>query len=331
MRSDAFIVIGMFAGSVVAAGCAIVGYDLEGYKPAQGGANAGGGGSGGAGISSTQSSASSGGNGGGACGAGEACTETPPNGFQGPVALLVDQPGQKCAGDFPNEAFIGGGSPEGDAATCSCTCDTAPCAANLIVTTYSDPSCTLATAGYGISKTDGCNMVAPTGAADVIVTAPKATGACTPSAPTVHTTPPSFGTTVVACGGASRGAACGSGEACFPKPKSPFAAELCIYRSGDVACPAGLTKKVYFKTLDDTRGCTACACGPAALTCSTTVSFFSDPACAASVGNAASGVCTALAAPWNSADAKVASPCAPINGMPDGKVSGAEPTTFCCD
>src|SRR5271170_7766940 len=114
MRSHALILLGAVAGSIAAASCAVVGYDLDGYGPAKGGASNGGGGNGGkagnggnagsdasGGGGASTVGTSSGGGGGKQCGAGETCSETPSKGFQGPVALLIDAPSDTCEGDFP--------------------------------------------------------------------------------------------------------------------------------------------------------------------------------------------------------------------------------------
>jgi len=328
MRSQAIILVGAVAGSLFAASCAIVGYDLGGYRPANGGASNGG-----------ASNSGSGGNGGGTsstgagagCMAGQTCSEAPPQGWQGPVALLENQTSPACAGAYPDLLFAGGSSPKGAPATCSgCTCDTTPCNAITFVTAYTDGACTTGAAAYALGTT--CGSVGPTGAAHVMVTGPTTSGSCTPSTVVVQTTPPAFGTTVIACGGANVGKTCGPSESCAPAPKAPFEPGLCIFRAGNVQCPAGLTKHVFFDDLDDTRGCTACACGAAAANCPATVTLASDTACALAVGTVASGSgCTALAGAWNSGISKVSSPCTPLQGQPQGGVSGVGPTTFCCE
>ncbi len=323
MRSGALFLVGAIAGSLLATSCAIVGYDLDGYGPAKSSASGGGQGGSGGGSSSTGAGAG--------CGDGKTCSETPPMGWRGPVALLENQKGTNCSGDFPNLVFIGGGSPRGAPATCSgCTCDTTPCGANTIVTTYTDAGCTTGPLAYALGET--CGSVSPTGAAHVVVTPPATTGTCTASAVTVHADPAAFGTQVIACGGVKLGKSCGASERCAPAPTHPFEPGLCIFQTGNVQCPAGLTKHVFFDSFDDTRDCTPCTCGAPAAKCAVSVKFSSDAACATPVGTAMSGGgCTALTGAWNGGIATLTSPCMPIDGQPMGDVSGSDPTTFCCE
>jgi hypothetical protein len=60
---------------------------------------------------------------------------------------------------------------------------------------------------------------------------------------------------------------CTGANVCQPRASSPFLHGLCIHQAGDLACPTGTAftdRHVFFSTVTDTRGCTACACGPAA-------------------------------------------------------------------
>jgi hypothetical protein len=81
-------------------------------------------------------------------------------------------------------------------------------------------------------------------------------------------------------------AACGSGGANVCAPSATGSFSLCIYQSGDVACPAGAyTKQTTVSTVTaDTRSCTDCTCDtPAGVGCTGgVVSISDDPSCVVS-------------------------------------------------
>src|SRR5262245_4964466 len=130
----------VFTGAV--GGCALVGYDFDGYV-----GDGGGGGqartsspsAGGAGAvtapsaSSTASSGSGSGGGGGSssgdcstdmCQQDHACADAPPPGWNGPVALYFsDDTSFVCPAPFDTEVLHGGALPMGPPAACSpCDC-----------------------------------------------------------------------------------------------------------------------------------------------------------------------------------------------------------------
>jgi hypothetical protein len=113
---------------------------------------------------------------------------------------------------------------------------------------------------------------------------------------------------------------------------------MCIFMSGDVACPSGLyvTKHVAYGGLADTRTCTGCGCGaPSGGTCkgalqpqttapcaaNAVVTDVPLPAMCASVGQALSFTYQASVSGGQ---------CVVQQGTPTGSASPTNPTTFCC-
>jgi hypothetical protein len=60
----------------------------------------------------------------------------------------------------------------------------------------------------------------------------------------------------------------------MPQPGAPY--DVCVYRAGNVACPAGYGKKsLVYENFTDTRSCTACSCGSATSACGGSAQFAS--------------------------------------------------------
>ncbi|HMR76749.1 MAG TPA: hypothetical protein PKD61_16625 [Polyangiaceae bacterium] len=77
------------------------------------------------------------------------------------------------------------------------------------------------------------------------------------------------------CSGATPAAgSCAPGQTCLPQPGAPY--DVCVYRSGNMACPAGYTKKsTVYDGFADTRSCSTCSCGAASSKCGGSVRFTS--------------------------------------------------------
>src|SRR5262245_10504732 len=134
----------MGALALLAASCAVVGFDLSGYKAGEGGGGNGGesssshavgsGGSAGAtgpgpgpGPSSGSSNSSSG-SGSSGCSPDEQCFEPAPAGWSGPQAYYSGPPGVACAPPYAMPAHAGGTQADQTPVTCSaCKCGTDAC------------------------------------------------------------------------------------------------------------------------------------------------------------------------------------------------------------
>jgi hypothetical protein len=165
---------------------------------------------------------------------------------------------------------------------------------------------------------------------------PTGTSGCTPSAQNPNKPDLTWGKRVVGCsaGDSARGG-CNAGEQCLPKHASSNA--ICVWRGGEHDCPsqAYTQKRTYYRDVEDTRSCTACACsGP---NCSYSWSVF----------NAADTTCASPIVALTSADQCVQvnpsadklrvgasitgdGSCTPSGGATQGAVSGSDEITVCC-
>ena len=129
---------------------------------------------------------------------------------------------------------------------------------------------------------------------------------------------------------------CSSGQICLPAPAAPFEHALCVAQDGDVGCPGApyTAKRLLHKAMNDTRGCSACACGAASgVTCPTTITTYSDQNCITATGTLAVPGCAAFAtytAITVDVDAAVGGTCAPSGGAPTGTATPSQPVTVCC-
>ena len=136
---------------------------------------------------------------------------------------------------------------------------------------------------------------------------------------------------------------CGAGSVCSPAPAAPFNGKLCIYQTGDVACPTTGTyvvKRLYYNGLTDNRGCTDCGCTPIFGTCSNPVlHVYSDTNCYTEVWNSVipfttsglPGNCLIVSGvSMNMTGTASGGSCTVSGGQPSGTVTPTGPTTVCC-
>jgi hypothetical protein len=169
---------------------------------------------------------------------------------------------------------------------------------------------------------------------------PALAGSCQALGGAADVRPPAFADAALLCGASVLGH-CSSGDVCAPAPADPFRAKLCIAQGGDVACPPGpytLASTVY-ASIDDTRGCTSCACsGPQGVDCSGITVFYSDDACTDVLGQATHdgnpNDCSPLAPNQGigSVEYMPTAPgtCSPGGGAATGSAVPAMPVTVCC-
>jgi hypothetical protein len=124
-------------------------------------------------------------------------------------------------------------------------------------------------------------------------------------------------------------------------PPSGFA--LCVHRDGEASCPEPYPQReVFYRSVDDTRGCVACSCGaPAGNGCAVLASAFQDEACGAlagallvtsETGDGCVDIPPGLALGGKTAEVVSNSPgtCAPAGGEPTGRAAPTLPVTVCC-
>jgi hypothetical protein len=193
------------------------------------------------------------------CGNGGTCAANAPLGWMGPVALYVGAgPAPSCDADAAS--LFTGGDPIAPAATCtgcSCGASSVSCA-DPVVTLFDDPSCS--TGGSKVTASTSCSPIL---AAAATVAAPVATGSCAPSGGVATLAPVTWTTVARACPVSPSGS-CPGGDLCVPG--QPASTSVCVMQSGSAtACPPGYTSgpQIFYTGVDDTRGCSACACGAA--------------------------------------------------------------------
>lgn len=174
---------------------------------------------------------------------------------------------------------------------------------------------------------------------------------CMPSGAPPPPTPPgpppepsTWSTAALVCVGKPSGLCADPAETCAPVVPDPSPGFLvCVVRDGDRTCPEGWPDKhVFFDRVDDTRGCSPCACSaPTGSSCAGSVSVFKDDACGVPLPLTlpldATGPSCHTVPPGTALGSKAAGPvtytpgtCQPSGGEPQGSTAPAEPSTFCC-
>jgi len=160
-------------------------------------------------------------------------------------------------------------------------------------------------------------------------------GACAPSggAPTIPA--PKWQTKALTCTGGGQGTGCGAQSACIARSAAPFEDAICVWKSGDKACPAGFSQKHKFAdNVVDNRDCSACTCGAANTTCTVVTTVYASADCSGDglvdVPNDQSCVPGMIGASVKPAVVKSGS-CVAAGGQPTGSVQeGNAETTVCC-
>ena len=166
------------------------------------------------------------------------------------------------------------------------------------------------------------------------------------NSPAADVTQPTWTTAAHSCvGSAQYQGGCGLSEVCAPLPIEDGAGfKLCFSREGDQECPGGWSEKhTFYKSIDDTRACSACSCGsPVGSACSAQISAYGTSNCTQS-GSFGSVTMTDIKdgcfdiAPGMGLLSKGATPptytpgvCQALGGEPSGEAVPANPSTFCC-
>lgn len=263
-----------------------------------------------------------------------------PAAWNGPVVLYDGDPAIKpaaCPGEHPLKSYEGFRDLNPTPAICSaCSCSAPPVSCTPMPLELDGTACG-SQKGFATQPPAGqCGSVSlPGGANSVKADAPIASaGACTPAGGAATLPPPNWTAAALACAGGGLGAGCGNKSSCAAKSAAPFGASLCIYRVGDLACPAGFgDKHVYVNNVIDSRGCTPCTCGGGTATCAVTTTVFSDGACATSIATVPNdGSCVAAAAAGSiQVQITKSGSCPADGGQPNGSLqAGIPPTTVCC-
>ena len=281
-----------------------------------------------------------------------ACVEEVVAGWNGPVIVYEGAAGATppaCDGAYPSIAFDAQIEPVVPASTCTCACgpvNGAGCFGSSVLE-YHDLSSTCADTTPSVwSINQTCNGLGgaiygghywrfdPSG---LMV----AGGSCQVEA--VEEIPPvePQGRLIV-CGGASDAGGCGDDRLCLPRPLSPFAGELCLWKSGDVLCPSTSAfdqRSLRYTAWADTRDCVSCTCGAPSGSCAgSSITLLDTAGCPSNAGSVGelpgSGDCVLSASTPMTVSARfnavVEASCAPSTGGLNGTVTDTAPATFCC-
>lgn len=264
--------------------------------------------------------------------------------WQGPFVVARKTGGEpaRCDGAYPTEIYAGFNGLNAPDAQCSCSCGspTDVACSTPATTFFSDAACTttcstqttaLACAAVSSYSCDLLSVVKPKA---MMVGASTASGGSCSASATATIPAQTWSSAIRLCGGAP--AACEDGG-CPAAPSAGFsAANRCVMKAGDNACPAGFpAKTVYHEGGTDTRACTACSCGaPVAVSCIANVETFG-PSCTGkpSAATVTPSGCLALSGGGHltveAATAQGGS-CSPSGGVPIGGFTEDAPTTVCC-
>lgn len=209
------------------------------------------------------------------------CVPPPPDGWSGPVALVVtaaESAGSGCEGEYGITQTTGFGGLLAPEPTCTCECGSpqdVECGDETSVLYYppdfptpgvNASDCITPAAAVEISNLEAFAGASPSRWRANPVEASG--GTCTPLA-TSEVVPAAFSGRVDACAPADPVLSCEDGTLCMPEPQSPLEAMLCIWRDGENTCSGEYSVDRTMHTgFADSRSCSACSCGdPTGATC----------------------------------------------------------------
>lgn len=249
------------------------------------------------------------------------CLEVP-DGWQGPVAMVAGED-PSCERDVLFLGFVG---LMAEPAVCECACDPErqvdTCTATAQLTVYPSDTepCKDQEPERMVSLVGGCNAL-PTGLFRKSFTAevvPQAAAGieCAPQL-TVERPEPEFDAQVAVC----------------ELDAAPDDAKTCIWVDADLPCPGGAfsERNLVLEGIDDTRGCSACTCGPAEVSCSATIDLHVGATCTGV--STALDECTGLTTLAGGASLVLGEPelsCEPGAVSPTGSLQWSQEQTVCC-
>lgn len=270
------------------------------------------------------------------------CVPTPPQDWIGPLSVQSgsDEITSCPAGLIP--VYAGGTAPVANPPCTPCKCAEPTNACAIDVTTSSGPGCG-GSCGSVELKTEGCSNFkhCPTlaGVSTRVATVATDDGSCKASGGGRVTARWTERATACAFAIPPKDS-CAAEESCAPESATTPDATVCIIQSGDVACPDGAytERSVFYTDIDDTRSCSACACGAPQGTCKPgSARVYDDNGCTGTnrilEKNACPHYYLGLAqgsAKWVKAPEFEGS-CTPQGGVVvDGGIEPKNATTLCC-
>lgn len=275
-----------------------------------------------------------------------ACVDAAPTGWTGPVAVIRDangRPAPACAAPFDaGEPALAYAELDAPPAECSCTCSPVDGHCSSVeLRLDDDATCTSRVAFGDIVFGPACQATSDFPISWMAATPPPIDdGACV-AEDSSEVPPASFGARHTLCPATlvDDPAACEPGLVCAPVPADPFEGELCIWSSGDLPCPTELgwgARELVHEDIEDSRGCTGCACDEIGGTCTGQVQLWSGPSCNGTMLATIDfgGACEQVDAVAGSASVvslvQEGSCAAPSGGQPAGQAVLADPITLCC-
>lgn len=280
---------------------------------------------------------------------GLACVPAAPSGWAGPFALYAgassDVPG--CVASTPVLTAYTDLVPPPPASCGTCTCSVATgftCGPVPVTGGCSCPAPTRTAIPANGCTERAAGFIQCSGAAAVQVTVsagPADAGHCDPlsAKPTVSTSELVWNQTALGCQlSIPSQVDCPQGNVCAAVADPPFNPHHCVMKAGNVkACPGFPYSKpsLFYRRANDTRDCTACACGaPAAATCVASVNSVIDAGCDAGalIGTPA---CLPVSTTGSTSIYVRSTPpvnvqCAPSGGESAGGVNPTDEVTVCC-
>lgn len=264
-----------------------------------------------------------------------ACVTPAGAGWSAPFAHVAASQG--CQGQFPTQVGVLRNSLSVPSSTCDCTCGTptGSCDPDVGVEGFSDSqSCTSSVGGGDIHPPTCFNL----GTLSRKIIAPSIESSCASGTVTPYLSTPTWGLNHVACAPVAGLPCADSGDSCVPQPASPFSSEICVMRSGSVACPSGFPNRtVYYEDYNDTRSCpSSCTCTKSGGYCSVPITGYSGSGCTGSNQsiNVTTELCltNALYDSFHAGTPTVGSygTCQATDPSVTGSASASDPITVCC-
>ena len=216
----------------------------------------------------------------GECGLAKTCVTSPPEGWFGPVAIALDEPGAptECGEGYPDNGLtLMRGYTDPGPASCSCECMLSGANSCTSYMYLYDNACSQFQ--NFLQFTMDCHPFVVNGGAYFSSYAQGnafCMGMVTEDLPE-----PIWEEQVTTCKAEDVGASCGDDGVCMPVAPEGFEDTLCIYMEGENECPAGDFSEqfIQYSGVDDTRNCSSCQCGMAAASCMGTMEVYSSNDC----------------------------------------------------
>lgn len=253
----------------------------------------------------------------------------PPPGWEGPFVVAN---GAACPASFDRAwERLGPGDAAAPPAQCGCSCGAITGSCNVTLLGYGDDFCGTAPLSYPMTPGQ-CRPLQQTNRSAFRATA-TANATC-PPIPSTTVERLDAGVATVGCSPVAP-PRCDQGV-CLPASPPP-ATRVCVrpILGGEPPCPPSFPDKIALAAgLEDTRGCSPCACTAVAPTCTYSINVYGALNCG---GGARGPVTAAVCVDENGIDSArlgpvtVAGSCSPSGGSPTGGVTTTVEGALCCE